>query len=247
MTPPKPWRSLGQEATDLPNLITMVRIALIPLVLVFASKSGLSWGIAACAVFLVAAATDFLDGYLARKLGLVTVLGQFLDPLADKLIVLSTLIVLVDTDRAPAWLTIVLMSRELAITGLRAIASARGQVIAAGTGGKWKTVLQLAGISFLLIHESFAVGATAIDCHYIGIVLTYASLVFSLVSAGEYFWYFAQAAAAQAAAQEALGASREARRAERRERRRQRQELQRQTRRTRLAWLRRRGRRSPKA
>lgn len=223
LPPPKAaWRSLGQEATDLPNLITLSRIALIPLVLVFASKDGLAWGIAACAVFVVAAVTDFLDGYLARRLNLVTVLGQFLDPLADKLIVLSTLIVLVETRRAPAWLTIVLMARELAITGLRAIASSRGHVIAAGTGGKWKTVLQIVGISFLLIHEPLAWQGVTLDCHYVGMVVTYASLVFSLVSAGEYFWYFAQAAAAEAAAQAARGNSREARRAARREHRMQR-------------------------
>ncbi|MBK9069542.1 MAG: CDP-diacylglycerol--glycerol-3-phosphate 3-phosphatidyltransferase [Myxococcales bacterium] len=219
--PPPPrtvaWRSLGQEAAELPNLVTMLRIALIPLVLVFASKEGLSWGIAACAVFVVAAVTDFLDGYLARRLNLVTVLGQFLDPLADKLIVLSTLIVLVETRRAPAWLTIVLMARELAITGLRAIASSRGHVIAAGTGGKWKTVLQIVGISFLLIHEPLSWQGVTVDCHYVGMVVTYASLVFSLVSAGEYFWYFAQAAAAEAAEQAALGNSREKRRAARRE------------------------------
>ncbi len=145
-------RPLRDEIADLPNLITLGRIALIPAVLAFTARGGPGMAIAACSLFLLAAATDWLDGWLARRMGLVTVVGKFLDPLADKLIVLSTLVILVGADRAPAWLTVLLMSRELAVTGLRAIASQEGLVIAAGTSGKIKTVMQLAGIALLLAH-----------------------------------------------------------------------------------------------
>jgi CDP-diacylglycerol--glycerol-3-phosphate 3-phosphatidyltransferase len=151
-------------------------------------------------VFLVAALSDALDGYLARRLGMVTVVGKFLDPLADKLIVLSTLVMLVAVDRAPAWLVIVLMARELAVTGLRAIASQEGFVIAAGARGKAKTALQLVGIGFLLVHFRYDVlfFDYTLDFHQVGIVLLYISLVMSVLSGYEYFKFFVEAASKQA-------------------------------------------------
>jgi len=207
---PRKKKPLRDEITDLPNLITLARVALVPAVLILASRDTQASAWAACIVFVVAAATDFVDGYLARRLGLVTVLGKFLDPLADKLIVLSTLVILVGTGRAPAWLTVLLMARELAITGLRAVASAEGLVIAAGAGGKFKTVLQLIGISFLLVHYPIDVAGVHIDCHQVGLWITYASLVMSVLSAVEYFRFFANAAARQAAELEAQGITRDA-------------------------------------
>ncbi|HTJ43403.1 MAG TPA: CDP-diacylglycerol--glycerol-3-phosphate 3-phosphatidyltransferase [Kofleriaceae bacterium] len=231
MTPPggrpKKLRPLRDEITDLPNLITLARIALIPAVLALTARGGRGMAIVACVLFVTAAATDWLDGYLARRLGLVTVLGKFLDPLADKLIVLSTLVILVGAGRAPAWLTVLLMARELAVTGLRAIASSEGLVIAAGTSGKIKTVFQLSGIAFLLVHYPIYPFGIEIDCHEVGTYIIYASLAMSLISAIEYFRFFAQAAARQAEALAAQGITREglreralARRRERRDRRR---------------------------
>jgi CDP-diacylglycerol---glycerol-3-phosphate 3-phosphatidyltransferase len=208
--PGKKLRPLRDEITDIPNVITLARVALIPLVLWLASTPGLFYAWAACVTFVIAAATDALDGYLARRLGLVTVLGKFLDPLADKLIVLSTLIILVGTGRAPAWLVVLLMARELAITGLRAVASQEGFVIAAGTGGKIKTVLQLVGIAFLLVDYPLHVGGIVVDCHQVGIWITYGSLVMSILSAVEYFRFFAAAAAKQAADLAAQGITRSA-------------------------------------
>ncbi len=194
-------RPLQQEITDLPNLITLVRIALIPLVLIWIDNYSAAYSALACLIFMVAAASDALDGYLARRLGLVTVVGKFLDPLADKLIVLSTLVMLVDKARAPAWLVIALMTRELAVTGLRAIASGEGLVIAAGRGGKVKTALQLVGIAFLLLHFPYRIlfFDVELDFHTIGIYILYLSLVMSVLSAMEYFKFFAEAAARQAA------------------------------------------------
>ena len=197
---PPPLRPLRDELADLPNIITLLRIAMIPLILIWIDNYSARLSFVAAVLFLVAAASDALDGYLARRLGLVTVVGTFLDPLADKLIVLSTLVMLVARGRAPAWLVIILMARELAVTGLRAIASQRGFVIAAGAGGKTKTALQLVGIGFLLLHFRYRllIVDVEIDCHVVGLYLLYGSLVMSVLSAVEYFRFFAAAAAAQA-------------------------------------------------
>jgi len=193
-------RPLRQEITDLPNLITLARIALIPLVLVWIDNYSPRLSALSCIIFLVAALSDAVDGYLARRLGLVTVVGKFLDPLADKLIVLSTLVMLVAKGRAPAWLVIVLMARELAVTGLRAIASQEGFVIAAGAGGKAKTALQLVGIAFLLVHFEYDILLFdySLDFQEVGIYLLYCSLVMSVLSGFEYFKFFVNAASKQA-------------------------------------------------
>jgi CDP-diacylglycerol--glycerol-3-phosphate 3-phosphatidyltransferase len=208
--PTKKLRPLREEITDLPNLITLARIALIPLVVIWIDNYSPRLSALACVVFLVAALSDALDGYLARRLDLVTVVGKFLDPLADKLIVLSTLVMLVAKDRAPPWLVIALMSRELAVTGLRAIASQEGFVIAAGAGGKVKTALQLVGISFLLVHFDYDVLLTdyTLDFHEVGIYLLYVSLVMSVLSAVEYFSFFVRAASKQAEQLAAQGITR---------------------------------------
>jgi len=193
-------RPLKDELTDLPNIITYVRVLMIPLVLVCIDNGSERLSALACIIFLAAAVSDALDGYLARRLGLITVVGKFLDPLADKLIVLATLVMLVAEERVPAWLVIVLMTRELAVSGLRSIASQRGFVIAAGRSGKMKTALQLVGIAFLLIHFPYRLLFTSyeLDFHQVGIYLLYISLVLSIFSAVEYFTFFAEAATSQA-------------------------------------------------
>jgi CDP-diacylglycerol--glycerol-3-phosphate 3-phosphatidyltransferase len=192
-------RPLREEVTDLPNLITLARMALIPFILLTVDNYSPKLSALSALIFAFAAATDALDGYLARRLNLVTVVGKFLDPLADKLIVLSTLIALVAADRAPTWLVILLMSREIALTGLRAIASQEGFVISAGAGGKTKTALQLTGIVFLLFHFRYEIlfFDYEIDFHQVGISLLYLSLVMSLLSAYEYFRFFVEAASKQ--------------------------------------------------
>src|SRR5262249_39105458 len=140
--------------------------------------------------------TDLLDGYLARKRGQESVLGAFLDPLADKLFVLGTLVFLAVRDRVPEWLVVILLSRELAITVLRSLAVTYGLVIAAGRAGKTKTALQNVGIVFLLLHFPYPIlfiGYT-LDCHKVGLYLIYISLVLSVWSAGEYIHFFVLAA-----------------------------------------------------
>lgn len=128
---------------NLPNLLTLARIFLVP-VFLFAILTRFTYGeLLAAAIFIVAAITDGVDGYLARKNKEVTTLGKFLDPLADKLLVSAALIALVELGSLSSWVAIILIGREMAVTGLRAIAAAEGTVIAAGPWGKAKTVFQI--------------------------------------------------------------------------------------------------------
>jgi CDP-diacylglycerol--glycerol-3-phosphate 3-phosphatidyltransferase len=188
-------RSLRDEFTDLPNILTMLRVLVIPFVLYFIDNRSQVRSFIAMVLYLAASITDFLDGYLARKRGQVSIVGKFLDPLADKLIVMAALVVLVDVDRLPAWLVVVLLARELAIMGLRSIASSEGLVIPAGQEGKYKTALQLVGILFLLVHFRYPLLGTRVwvDFHVVGLYTLYVSLIFSVFSAVQYTRLFVQA------------------------------------------------------
>src|SRR4029453_8425826 len=135
----------------------MGRVVLIPFVLLFIDNYNPLRTFIASLLWLVAAAGDFLDGYLARSRGQVSMLGKFLDPLADKLTVDAVLIFMVALGRVPAWVVVVLIGRDLAVNGLRSIASAQGLVIAASDGGKIKTAFQLVAIMLLLIHFTYPV------------------------------------------------------------------------------------------
>jgi len=182
-------RTLREDALNLPNLLTMGRIAAIPLVLVLLDRGGPRDCYWAALLFAGAAITDFLDGYLARKRGLVSVLGKFLDPLADKLIVTAVLVFMVALGRVPAWIVVVLIARDLAINGLRSVASAQGLVIAASDGGKIKTAFQLVAIMMLLIHFRYPVIGTSIqpiDYHRVGLVVLYLSMGVSVLSGAQY-------------------------------------------------------------
>ena len=140
---------------NLPNALSLIRIFSIPLLIVVCYWSWPGAGTLAAIIFALASATDILDGYLARKLGRVTNLGRFLDPVADKLLVSATLIMLVYMDRAPAWVAFVIIGREIAVTGLRAaaVANQAGLVIDASWWGKFKTLFQMVAIIGLLVHE----------------------------------------------------------------------------------------------
>ena len=137
----------------LPNKLSIVRIFLVPLlvaVLVTHFSTPLALGI-----FLLAALTDWLDGYIARRSKQITTLGKLLDPMADKLLISAALISLVEIGLAPAWIVVVIVSREIAITGLRSVAASQGAIIAASKMGKYKTVSEIIAISFLILEESF--------------------------------------------------------------------------------------------
>src|ERR1051325_9996649 len=147
--------NLRRELTNLPNLVTMGRVVVIPFVLYFMDNYNPLRTFIASLLYLLAAAGDFLDGYLARSRGQVSTLGKFLDPLADKLIVNAVLVFMVALGRVEPWVVVVLIARDLAVNGLRSIASAQGLVISASDGGKIKTALQLVAIMMLLIHFSY--------------------------------------------------------------------------------------------
>ena len=144
-------RRSPQDALNLPNLLTMGRVVAIPFFVWLLDTPTPVRGFWACIVFTLAAITDLLDGYLARKLGVVSVLGKFLDPLADKLIVMAALVWMVPMGRMPAWAVVLLLARELSVTGLRSVAASEGVVISAGKEGKTKTALQMIGIIALLL------------------------------------------------------------------------------------------------
>ncbi|NUO51992.1 MAG: CDP-diacylglycerol--glycerol-3-phosphate 3-phosphatidyltransferase, partial [Polyangiaceae bacterium] len=171
-------KTLWEDAKNLPNLLTFARIIMIPAVLVLLNRGTPRDCIYAAIVYALAAITDALDGYLARRQGLVSVLGKFLDPLADKLIVAATLVWLVSMGRIPAWAVALLISREITITALRSIASTEGLVIAAGDGGKSKTALQMIGIICLIIGYPYRVHGLfydfgVVDLVHIGRLLVY--------------------------------------------------------------------------
>jgi CDP-diacylglycerol--glycerol-3-phosphate 3-phosphatidyltransferase len=197
-------RSFKKELWNAPNAITLVRIAAIPVFLVYTYYESKFHSFIAALVYTATAATDFLDGWLARRTNQVTVIGKFLDPLADKLIAMAALVMLVHLGRVAAWVVILVMAREFAVTGLRTIAMSEGIVIAAGQEGKYKTAVQLAAIVFLLLHYTypidFVVTTVAVDANRVGTVLLYISVFFSVWSGWIYFSGFVQAVYAKDAA-----------------------------------------------
>lgn len=164
------------------NKLTALRIVMVPLVVAALMFSSPQAGFVAAIFFGIAGITDYFDGYYARTHKAVTVLGQLLDPLADKFLVVSSLIMLMNLGRIDPVIVILLVCREMAITGLRAIASAEGIVIAASNLAKWKTATQMAAIPMLMLHYKYL----GIDFQLLGTVFTWASLLISLWSAKDY-------------------------------------------------------------
>lgn len=181
---------LRDELLNAPNLMTVGRMALIPLFLYLLYYENRHNSFLASAIYSFAALTDWVDGWLARVSGKVTTLGKFLDPLADKVIVLSALVMLVQLGRVPVWVVVVIVAREFLISGLRTIAVSEGVVISASQGGKWKTSLQLTGIICLMLHYHYAIdylfGTVMTDFQAVGSALLYLSLVPGILSAIDY-------------------------------------------------------------
>ena len=196
-------RSLKEDALNLPNLLTIGRVVIIPVVLGLmdrGSPKDCTW---AAIVYAAAAITDLLDGYLARRMNVVSVLGKFLDPLADKLLVMASLVYMVPMGRIPEWAVVLLLAREISITALRSIASTEGVVIAAGEEGKAKTALQMVGILCLILGYPYhlelgPIDLGVVDLIYVGRALVYVSLVFSILSAVSYLRLFSAAVEATA-------------------------------------------------
>jgi len=140
---------------NLPNILTLLRIAAIPVLVFVLFSPSRTAGFWAAVIFAIASFTDWLDGYLARRMGIVTTFGKFLDPIADKLIVMSALIMILPFGRVPAWMVLVILGREIIITGLRGLASTEGIIIPASNLGKFKTIFQIVAILGLLLHYDY--------------------------------------------------------------------------------------------
>lgn len=198
-TTPKKRMSLSikKDLFNIPNSITMLRIVLIPVVVVLLAFKTPLFCILAVIFFAIAAISDFFDGYLARKLNLVSVTGKFLDPLADKLMVMAATVQLASMGWLESWIPIIILTRELAVQGMRLIAVGEGLVIAAGSGGKAKTALQLVGLVGLLLHYTYPVTLFGLNAtmnfHKVGWLLMVLSIIFSLISAWQYFKGFLDA------------------------------------------------------
>ncbi len=168
------------------NRITFMRIgAVIPILFLIHFPNVYTCWIAMI-LFAVAAITDFLDGYIARKEKRITNFGKFLDPLADKLLICSILVEMVGLGWVPAWIVIIIIVRELAVTGLRAVAADKGVVIAADWYGKWKTGFQIGAMIPLLIHFPLL----GLPVHLIGTIVLYIALVLTVFSGCNYFYLF---------------------------------------------------------
>lgn len=166
---------------NLPNKLTVLRVIMIPFFVFFMLVPIVPFSnIIACVIFCVASFTDFLDGYLARRDGLVTNFGKFMDPLADKLLVCSALICLVASGALPAWVVIIIISREFIISGFRLIASDNGVVIAASYWGKVKTVSQMAMVIVLILNFNNVVFA------FLGSALMWISVGLTVISLVDY-------------------------------------------------------------
>lgn len=166
---------------NLPNKLTMFRVILIPFFIVFLLVPLTpydKW--IALAIFIIASLTDLLDGKIARKYNLVTNFGKFMDPLADKLLVCSALICLIELDKIPSWMVIVIIAREFIISGFRLVASDNGVVIAASYWGKFKTTFQMVAVC-LLIADIAALSVVTQIILWIAVVLTVVSLIDYLI------------------------------------------------------------------
>lgn len=166
---------------NLPNKITIFRACLIPFFLVFMLVPGIPGGrYIAAVIFFVAASTDAVDGYLARKNNLVTNFGKFMDPIADKLLVCSALICFVELSLVPAWIIIIIIAREFIISGFRLVASDNGVVIAASWWAKFKTIFQMIMCVLLIVHLDFS------WYHVLEQIFIYISLFLTVVSLADY-------------------------------------------------------------
>ncbi len=169
---------------NLPNKLTLFRVILIPFFVFFVLAPWFEgYGkFIAVAIFIVASLTDMLDGKIARKYNLVTDFGKFMDPLADKLLVSSALICLVELKCLAAWIVIIIIAREFAISGFRLVAADNGIVIAASYWGKFKTTFQMLMIIALIIEKQLVeINLVCLPLHYVGVALTYVALILTIV------------------------------------------------------------------
>ncbi len=178
---------VSQEIWNLPNSLTLLRIFLVPFLVVVLLTKFEGKEYAGLVIFLIAAVTDLLDGYFARKFNKITRLGILLDPIADKLLISSALISLVELDLAPAWMVVIILGREFAVSGLRSIASQQGVDIPASSLGKGKTVSQVIAVALLILGHELG------DFQLLATIALWVVVLFALASGIDYFLKFSRA------------------------------------------------------
>lgn len=179
MAPPR------EEIFSLPNLLSLFRVGSIPVLLALLYWGGPVAAWVAGVLFFVAGLTDLADGWLARRMKKVSLLGQYLDPAADKLLIASMLIALVDLDRAPAWIAIIIIGRELAVTAMRAVASSQGFAVPSDLWGKSKTMVQMVAVFLLMAHP-----VAGLEVRFWGWVALWVAVVITAWSGVGYFLRF---------------------------------------------------------
>ena len=181
-----PIRAENRRIINLPNAITLLRIGILPVLFLVLLEPGEAMSLAIAILFILAALTDLLDGYVARRYNIVTRMGKLLDPIADKIIMSAALILLIPVGRAQAWVVALMIMRDFAVDGLRSMAAAEGHVIEASRLGKYKTLCQIIAVSALIIHYPIC----GVDAATIGTVFLYVALVLSLWSGFDYLVKF---------------------------------------------------------
>ena len=172
------------ENVNLPNTLTTLRLLLIPAILLTFDAQFAYHQLVAPALFIVASITDSMDGRIARRFGKVTTLGKFLDPLADKMLILAVLALLVQDALLPAWIVVVVVGRELLITGLRAVGAAQGLIIVATPFGKTKTVSQMLAVGLLMLERPYPTLTGLAQ------VMVWAAVAFTVFSGVDYLWRY---------------------------------------------------------
>ena len=181
-----PLETEHRKVVNLPNAITMLRVTVIPVLFLLLLPPDRVVSLVIAVIFILAALTDLLDGYVARRYGITTKIGKLLDPTADKLILATAMILLIPIGRIPAWVVAIMVTRDFAIDGIRSIALLSGRVIDASPLGKQKTLCQIVAVSALIIHYPLF----GIDAHMVGTVVLYVALFLSIASAVDYLMKF---------------------------------------------------------
>ena len=184
---PAPRENVSTEIVNLPNSLTLLRIFLVPILVVVLLTKFYGREYVGLGIFLIAAITDFFDGYFARRYNRMTRLGALLDPIADKLLMSAAFISLVELGLARAWMIVIIIGREFAVSGLRSIAAQQGVTIAASPLGKWKMISQVIAISLLIL--GYQLG----EFLFVGTVALWIVMLFALASGVDYFIKFSRA------------------------------------------------------
>lgn len=175
-----------RDIVNLPNTITMLRVTILPVLFLLLLQPNKLVSLIIAVLFALAALTDMLDGYIARRYKIVTKIGKLLDPIADKMIVSTAMVLMIPVGRIPAWIVAIIIIRDIAIDGIRHVASVGGLIISASRLGKYKTFTQEAAITALIIHYPLF----GLDAHYVGLIILYVALALTVLSGVEYFFKF---------------------------------------------------------